>query len=1303
MARVSVRNGLRLGVLLAFGLAWAVSTAEATPRPRARRVLNLFSGFLSRQNVNRFDCGLNAVGEVCVDPGGSSTVGGGFWPKGTPDQYVFNSGLQLAGIVNPNLILRIDTIAVGPPLVTDTTLYPWAGDTIGAFFFDPKGTTVHGDRLSLVWNSLDVSDNANWPRDAYVPNDTSLYNPVLIGLKAASQQDTWARYWDGNPNNNAGRKHPLGVLVNQRGMGWNFPSGNEDIIYFLYTFTNITARDGAVYAGQVDADSLTSYGTQFQTLNEAAFGVEIPDTGYTITEMYAAFAMDADVSDAARENYSTAFLPFSMGTAFKRNWYAPSMRFTPASAFSAPFVPAPGIVGVKYLKSPVVAGLEVGLTMFSNTINQGAFDDAQNTVQLWRYLSAKLDPSAGDAPCNSGGVPAVTKVCFVAQSSDDVRFFQSSGPMDLKPGESKTIVVAYINAAPVGTPAIAARGQALDLKPGFPAQPAGMATGNPADSLRSVDRVFGAISVVGDTNGNGKIDQFEVRTVPRSLLNKGLVAQAVFDARFLLPFPPAAPEFFLVPGDNQVTVVWKQSATETDTIGDPYFAVSSDSSSVLFDPNYRQRDVEGYRIYRGRTTGDLELIAQFDYAGTLMVDWTAAFDYGNCAPELANSGKALSACPQPVDTATNRFTAGEPHELSGEIVQIPPGGRTLTFPDTNVLVLQSDTALTGGGAEGSCRPGVCPPVSNTGVPFAFTDHGVKNSFTYYYAVTAFDVNSVQSVGVGSTSLESPRTAKSIVPRKPSGQQTAGLLSDPEILGSNGQPIPAVPPPTLDANTGIWSGPQQPTDGLELGLAAFVPEVLNSGALTLKIDSITPGYGDPEGFANAAPVIYHVTVQGSGAPSSYNVPVELDCCDIPHTGNVNFSATPITGSKSTRFGGDSTFALYGSAEFTTAPPWFSTGPGRGDANNDPPSSAFNGPRWWAGAPNENTPNPNGANCSPSVGACVPGNMTGKITAGAIPGVDVLWNIQSYNTVRSLPARDLEALTGGVSRAADFSVYWGAGGVVDSVIDDVHKIPVPQKAGINASWGILDTSSFAGVTSSADGNNAQITWSDIMCVDPAPTYTQNCGNGATPRATLHGTAKLSPVSAISAAYGTAVATTGNGFIFYLNGKFFLMQMAALPATGTVWHARFYTGNITGSASGGNFAHQAAPRTPAAPGLRMQVAFQGSTFDATTTTAAQLAAVHTVPDPYYVTNALEQSPNSKKLRFVNLPSQSIVRIYSLSGVLVQVLTLNDATGGGEVEWNLRNRNNQFVASGVYFYHVEAPDGKTKVGRFTVVNFAQ
>jgi hypothetical protein len=31
--------------------------------------------------------------------------------------------------------------------------------------------------------------------------------------------------------------------------------------------------------------------------------------------------------------------------------------------------------------------------------------------------------------------------------------------------------------------------------------------------------------------------------------------------------------------------------------------------------------------------------------------------------------------------------------------------------------------------------------------------------------------------------------------------------------------------------------------------------------------------------------------------------------------------------------------------------------------------------------------------------------------------------------------------GAHRAADFNVYWGTGGVIDSVIDVTHNVPVP----------------------------------------------------------------------------------------------------------------------------------------------------------------------------------------------------------------------------------------------------------------------
>jgi hypothetical protein len=104
----------------------------------------------------------------------------------------------------------------------------------------------------------------------------------------------------------------------------------------------------------------------------------------------------------------------------------------------------------------------------------------------------------------------------------------------------------------------------------------------------------------------------------------------------------------------------------------------------------------------------------------------------------------------------------------------------------------------------------------------------------------------------------------------------------------------------------------------------------------------------------------------------------------------------------------------------------------------------------------------------------------------------------------------------------------------------------------------------------------------------------------------------------------------------------------------------------------------------------------------TANELSRVHTVPDPYYVTSAFEQTSDTKVIKFVNLPADCIIRLYSSSGVLVSLVEHHSATFGGSEDWNVRNRNNQIVASGVYFYHIEA-GGARRVGRFTVVNFAE
>src|SRR6266511_4697328 len=91
-----VRAGL--ASLLLVG-ALGVSAAAAKPgRPGRPRAMNLFAAAGLLLEVNQQQCGITNIGEVCASFAGSPVGGGGFWPKGTPDQYIFNSGLQVAGI-----------------------------------------------------------------------------------------------------------------------------------------------------------------------------------------------------------------------------------------------------------------------------------------------------------------------------------------------------------------------------------------------------------------------------------------------------------------------------------------------------------------------------------------------------------------------------------------------------------------------------------------------------------------------------------------------------------------------------------------------------------------------------------------------------------------------------------------------------------------------------------------------------------------------------------------------------------------------------------------------------------------------------------------------------------------------------------------------------------------------------------------------------------------------------------------------------------------------------------------------------
>ena len=1258
---------LCMATLIPLGAASAQTSMQKRRDMRAHSPFNLNAGPNTTLQANQVRCGLNSNGDVCTDVFDSPTGGGGFWPAGTTNQYIFNSGLQIAG-------------------VNSAQAGPWSNDTVGAYFFDARGTQAHGTPLTDVFNSSSASDLASWPEGG-IANDTAIFNSALLGSKVISDEDSYLEYWDGDPNRIAGRSHPMGIKVQQRSLAFNAPSGAEHTIFFVYRFTNVTN----------DAT--------FQQLNESRFGVQLPDAGWTITNIYAAFGMDPDVTTNSGDNFSTAILPLNMGIAYHARFQATDFNYAARSdLYASPFFQGPGFVGVKFLRSPA------GLTMFSNTTNGPPFDDPLGVRQLFRYLKGDVSTTASDPVCTiPNSIEA--RLCALVQSRADTRFFQASGPFMLRAGESSTIVVAYSHGAPVRAPNYTP-GQ--EVAPGIPARLAGVG----ADTLRRIERIAGLIqmpqSAVSGEPGNQTIDETKLVAgrdfIARSLVHNALIAQTIYNNKFLLPRPPEAPAFSLVPGDEQVTVAWAPSASDQSCVegaagrgGDPYYRIASDASSPLYNPNYRRCDVEGYRVYRATgLSGAFQLVAQFDKTGTAIHDVTCELD-----PEFVPE--------------EDEECHGEDVALSGDVVQFADGGRVRNGVTGSVMLVH--------GAADTVS------LEDTGVPFAFVDRNLRNGITYRYHVTAFDVNSLRS---GAASLESPRIPQMVTPRKdPTNMVFASFSSS--LSGQTGGALNtdgAIP--AIDAATGTFAGPMPPTNGIAPSFSPLVERLLPAFNLTATIDSIIPYTVDthPAGCPAGRSVnIYscwraHMTFVRDGVTTRSvadgYTPSWDQFGDLTRTEfSMGSGIVPPDATAATQFGLPANFPgfnanlmgtfaeiiLYSQLEGqtnrrATVGNTIYTGFGTGARH------VAGGSRWFAGT-NETVADP-----------------TRLIRVGSLrtAGVDSVW-APIHHTPTA--AGDTAALAGRAAwtafpgssqmqcfsyffaqmgRAADVRVTFGANGAV-TVTDVSHNTPVIFKPTVQASYGFLNTD--------ANGNGV-IDWADfnyIQNVSPALTTGNeanlSCGHtdAAERRVLLENVAKVNPVSTAGSTTSGTFPQTGQGFGLYINGERYIFELTAgaLPGANTTWTLRTYTGllragtnesGLSADPSGYSFRGDVEPRQPMVTGLKFTAA---STSASGPQGEADISQIHTVPDPYYVRSSFGLGPSNKVLRFVNLPPQAIIRIFTLNGTLVRVIEHNDPQGGAEASWDLRNRNNQFVASGVYFYVVEAANGKRHTGKFTVVQFAR
>jgi hypothetical protein len=177
MIRKFVKAGLRrggtlrtylFGGLLALVLLPSLAGAQSIEdKQRANRdrlsKFNLTAGPTMVLDVNKFQCGLTSAGDTCTDVFDSPTGGGGFWPTGSPNQYMFNSGLQTMGFI------RKAATCTNKGTGTTSDCFPWAGDTTGAFFMDAAGTRQHGTP-SRTFNRPTPRTWANWPALGTVPD-----------------------------------------------------------------------------------------------------------------------------------------------------------------------------------------------------------------------------------------------------------------------------------------------------------------------------------------------------------------------------------------------------------------------------------------------------------------------------------------------------------------------------------------------------------------------------------------------------------------------------------------------------------------------------------------------------------------------------------------------------------------------------------------------------------------------------------------------------------------------------------------------------------------------------------------------------------------------------------------------------------------------------------------------------------------------------------------------------------------------------------------------------------------------------
>ncbi|MEE9168847.1 MAG: hypothetical protein V3U73_03740, partial [bacterium] len=103
--------------------------------------------------------------------------------------------------------------------------------------------------------------------------------------------------------------------------------------------------------------------------------------------------------------------------------------------------------------------------------------------------------------------------------------------------------------------------------------------------------------------------------------------------------------------------------------------------------------------------------------------------------------------------------------------------------------------------------------------------------------------------------------------------------------------------------------------------------------------------------------------------------------------------------------------------------------------------------------------------------------------------------------------------------------------------------------------------------------------------------------------------------------------------------------------------------------------------------------------------LDRIQVVPNPYRVAatweprNPFTSGRGPQRIHFNHLPNRCTIRIFTVSGELVDTIEHESLIDDGTAIWDLLSQDQLSISYGIYIYHVEAPDVGETVGKFAII----